>query len=104
MDITVLYTEDCPSLEPLMAELHDLVRGRSDVTVTTTLVRSDDEASRLEFHGSPTILVDGSDPFPAPREPVGLSCRTYPCCADAAGHAPGFPTGECLAQAIQISK
>ncbi|MCL4445719.1 MAG: thioredoxin family protein [Actinobacteria bacterium] len=102
MNVTVLYTEDCPNLDPLIAELHDLLDERSDAVVTAKLVRSDDEARRLQFHGSPTILVDGHDPFPAPPEPAGLSCRQYPCCRDAAGHVPGFPTRSCLAETLGV--
>ncbi|HVA05985.1 MAG TPA: thioredoxin family protein [Acidimicrobiales bacterium] len=103
MNVTVLHTEDCPNLEPLMAELHDLLDDRSDAVVTTTLVRTNDEAKRLGFHGSPTILIDGHDPFPASPEPVGLSCRQYPCCRDAAGHAAGFPTRTRLAEVLRAS-
>lgn len=102
MNVTVLHTENCPNLEPLMAELHDLLEGHSDAALTATLVASDDEAARLGFHGSPTVLIDGHDPFPAPPEPVGLSCRQYPCCRDAAGHAPGFPVRTRLAEVLRV--
>lgn len=34
-------------------------------------------AQRVGFRGSPTILVDGRDPFASGDEPVGLSCRVY---------------------------
>jgi hypothetical protein len=29
------------------------------------------------FRGSPTVLVDGRDPFADRQAPVGLSCRVY---------------------------
>lgn len=103
MNVAILHTEDCPNLEPLLAELRSLLEGRDDVALTTTPVRTDDEARRLGFHGSPTILIDGTDPFPAPPEPVGLSCRQYPCCRDASGRAPGHPTRAKLAEALQIT-
>lgn len=103
MNVTVLHIEDCPNWEPLMAELHELLDGRSDVVLTSTPVRSDDEAARLGFHGSPTVLIDGHDPFPGPPEPIGLSCRSYPCCADAAGHAPGYPARGKLAEALRVN-
>jgi hypothetical protein len=103
MNITVLHTEDCPNLEPLMAELHDLLRGRGDVTVATTVVRTDDEAQRLGFHGSPTLLVDGRDPFPAPLGPVGLSCRQYLCCREGDDRVPGFPSRTNLAELLGLA-
>lgn len=103
MNVTILHTEDCPNLEPLLAELRSVIDDRADVTVTTTLVRSDADAMRLGFHGSPTILIDGTDPFPGPAEPVGLSCRSYPCCADPGASAPGYPTRERLAEVLQLT-
>ena len=91
-----------PGTRPL-AELRSLIDSRDDVTLTTTPVRSDADALRLGFHGSPTILIDGIDPFPGPSEPVGLSCRSYPCCADAAGRAPGYLSREKLAEVLQLT-
>ena len=103
MNVTILHTEDCPNLVPLLAELQSLIGDRADITLTTMAIRSGDEALPLGFHGSPTILIDGTDPFPAPPEPVGLSCRSYPCCTDAVGRASGYPTRERLAEVLQIT-
>ena len=35
------------------------------------------EAERVGFRGSPTILLDGHDPFAEAGDPVGLACRVY---------------------------
>lgn len=102
MNITVLHIEDCPNTDPLVAELEDLIRDRSDISLTTVLVHTDEEGRKLGFHGSPTILVDGNDPFPAPEGSIGLSCRRYQCCGDGAGKATGYPTGDLLAEVINI--
>lgn len=41
-------------------------------------IRTEDDAVRLGFPGSPTILVGGEDiQTPGPDQPVGLSCRVY---------------------------
>jgi len=40
-------------------------------------VAGPEEAERLHFTGSPTILVDGSDPFGAADAPVAFACRFY---------------------------
>ena len=40
-------------------------------------VRSDDDAARERFVGSPTIRVDGRDVQDPGSEPVGLTCRVY---------------------------
>ncbi len=77
--IELLYWEGCPShpeakalLEQVLAEL-----GRDDQIVMTE-VRSDEEAERLRFPGSPTIRVDGRDidAMGASGRP-SLTCRIY---------------------------
>lgn len=99
MNLTVLHVEGCPSLEPLVDELTGLVGARTDITVTTVLVESELQATRLGFHGSPTILVDGVDPFPSPPETAGLSCRVY---SDSSGRLAGVPSRAALAAALGI--
>ena len=77
--IELLYWEGCPShpeakalLEQVLAEL-----GRNDQIVMTE-VKSDEEAERLRFPGSPTIRVDGRDidAMGAGGRP-SLTCRIY---------------------------
>ena len=77
MDITVLVIEGCPSTgraqENLRAAL--ALTGR-DAAVVVRTVTTDLEADRLGFAGSPTILIDGHDPFPGAAA-GGLSCRIF---------------------------
>jgi hypothetical protein len=40
-------------------------------------VETAEDAERLRFIGSPTILVDGRDPFAGVAAPFGLTCRVY---------------------------
>ena len=40
-------------------------------------VATPQEALRLGMHGSPTVLIDGRDPFPTDVEQGSLSCRLY---------------------------
>ena len=77
--IELLFWQGCPShpeakalLEQVLTEL-----GRDDQIVMTE-VRSDEEAERLHFPGSPTIRVDGRDidAFGANGRP-SLTCRIY---------------------------
>ncbi|WP_040493594.1 hypothetical protein, partial [Ilumatobacter nonamiensis] len=44
---------------------------------TRRIVDTPEEAERTRFRGSPSILVDGVDPFTDADAPVGLSCRMY---------------------------
>jgi hypothetical protein len=40
-------------------------------------VNSVEDAERLGFLGSPTVLIDGADPFAEPDATPSLSCRVY---------------------------
>ena len=77
MEITLLYFDGCPNWKIADERLAQLASERPDVHVTRHLVETADEAERLAFHGSPSILVDGVDPFAAPGAAVGLTCRLY---------------------------
>lgn len=78
MDVQLLYFDSCPNWrlaqDRLRAALH--VVGR-DVDVSLVEVATPEDAERLSFRGSPTVLVDGEDPFADSAAPVGLSCRVF---------------------------
>ena len=66
----------------IFAHLDTAVTGTGKVistvqNITLQPVESADEAQRLGFRGSPTILVDGRDPWADSDAPVGLSCRVF---------------------------
>ena len=73
----MLAVADCPHValarERIAAALERLGRGAE---TTERLVAREEDAVRLGFRGSPTILIDGTDPFPADGNP-GLACRLY---------------------------
>ena len=77
MEITLLYFDGCPNWKITEERLATIAAERADVTVTRHLVETVDEARRVGFHGSPSILVDGIDPFAAADAGVGLTCRLY---------------------------
>lgn len=77
MDITLLYFEDCPNWKIADVRLTALAAERPDIRVTRHLVETPEEAERTQFHGSPSIQVDGVDVFAEPDPDVGLSCRRY---------------------------
>ena len=74
--VELQYFPDCPNWQVAAQRLHDVAQRRG-LDVVLRVVDSDDEAQRVGFHGSPTILIDGHDPFVVGDEPVGLSCRLY---------------------------
>ncbi|MBA2715514.1 MAG: thioredoxin family protein [Propionibacteriales bacterium] len=77
MDIALLYFDDCPNWKIADERLAVIAAERADVTVSRHLVETLEEAERVGFHGSPSILVDGVDVFAEPDDGVGLSCRVY---------------------------
>ena len=76
MDVTVLYFAGCPHWK-LAEERVATVAEELGFAVSRREVLAHEEAERLGFRGSPTILVDGRDLFAEGHEPVGLSCRVY---------------------------
>jgi hypothetical protein len=68
---------DCPNVKLLEERLAQVLGGRQDVTVSRQVIADQDEAARRGMHGSPTILVDGVDPFAGPGQSASVSCRLY---------------------------
>jgi hypothetical protein len=97
MDLTVLAVPDCPNVVLLKRRLAQVIEGRRDVTIKRQVIADEDEAARRGMHGSPTILVDGVDPFADPGEPASVSCRLY---RDGNGQVDGAPSINQLRQAI----
>lgn len=62
-------------------------------------VVTQDEAERVGFHGSPSILIDGVDAFASAGDTVGLACRVYSTIEGLTGS----PTLEQLREAIARS-
>jgi hypothetical protein len=77
MNVTLLYFDGCPHWLTTADHLQMLAAERPDLTITHRLVTTPDEAEAVRFRGSPSILVDGVDPFADPDAPVGLTCRVY---------------------------
>jgi hypothetical protein len=77
--ITIQYFEGCPHWRLADDRVQGVLRtlGRGDVKLELQLIDSPQTAERVGFHGSPTILVDGRDPFATGAEPVGMTCRVY---------------------------
>jgi len=74
-----------------------VIAGRGDVDVKRRLVDSEEVASELGMAGSPTLLVDGRDPFTEPARSTSVSCRLY---RDETGHLAGAPSVAQLRRAL----
>ena len=77
MEIMLQYFDGCPNWEVLDHRIAEALHGRTDASIIRQRVGTTEEAVRLGFHGSPTILIDGIDPFAEPSAPVGLACRVF---------------------------
>ena len=98
MDVRLLYFDGCPNWTVAEERLRSaLVRvGRSDEPIHRVLVETAEEAERLGFVGSPTIFIDGRDPFAVGGEQPALACRVF---TTPDGRA-GSPTLEQLVEAL----
>jgi hypothetical protein len=89
MRVKVLTVPDCPNGLAAGRHLAEALAGRTDVGVEQRVVSTPEEAERYGMHGSPTILIDGRDPFAEPGAVASLSCRLY---RDGDGRAQGAPS------------
>jgi hypothetical protein len=94
--VTLLYFDDCSNWTTTAAHLVTLADDDPGLLASHHRVTTPEEADRVGFRGSPSVLVDEVDPFADPDAPVGLSCRVY--------HTPdgmaGSPTLEQLRWAL----
>jgi hypothetical protein len=79
MSITFFYFEDCPSHDAALERLRQVMAEVGvDAEIEIVQVETDEQAQRLRFAGSPTILINGRDiDPPATDSYYGLSCRAY---------------------------
>ena len=77
MDVTLLYFDDCPNWKIADGHLTTLVEEVGNLTVSRQIVDTPEEAERVGFRGSPSILADGVDLFAHSDDPIGLACRVY---------------------------
>lgn len=93
--IELLVVPDCPHAtlaETLLrVTLNELCLPH--VPVLTTVVETMSDAIRRGFTGSPTIMINGIDPWAPPDGKPALACRLYPSSA-------GTPTQYSLARAL----
>jgi hypothetical protein len=81
----------------VIERLAQALGGRADVQVATRVIDTIEQADRWGMHGSPTVLIDGRDPFARPGTLASVSCRLY---QDESGRAQGAPSLTRLRQAV----
>ncbi len=98
MHLTILAEPTCPNASVLKARLAEVLDGRAGISISHEVITSSDDAARRGMHGSPTLLIDGADPFATPGQAPSMSCRLY---RDDSGHVSGAPSVSQLRYAIE---
>lgn len=74
VNLEVLHVPDCPNLAAMLTRLRQL----TDLPVATREITTETDASAAGMSGSPTLLINGHDPFRSPNQPdSAIACRIY---------------------------
>jgi hypothetical protein len=77
--VEVLTVTDCPHRSLTLGRLRlalDRI-GLTGAAVTERVIDDPTEAIGAGMHGSPTVLIDGQDPFTASGTEASVSCRLF---------------------------
>jgi hypothetical protein len=99
MRLQVVHVPDCPGAAELTARLGLLLSGSGSARIEQQVVNDLDQAAALRMIGSPTLLIDGIDPFAPAGQPPSLSCRLY---RDENGTLSGSPSLAQLREALAM--
>ncbi|MBW5480381.1 hypothetical protein [Streptomyces bambusae] len=79
MEIEVLVVPDCPHRQLAEQRLRHALddEGLAATAFATRVITGAAEAERSGFTGSPTVLINGRDPFAQPHATPSLACRIY---------------------------
>lgn len=74
----MLTVPDCPNGPVLEERLSQaLAELGSQASIVRRTVEDEEQAARWGMRGSPTLLINGVDPFADPAVPTSVSCRIY---------------------------
>lgn len=95
MEVTIQHFDGCPHWRLADERLRALA-DEIGFELTYEVIDTPEAAEEVGFRGSPTILVDGVDPFSDGDGSAGLSCRVY----DTPQGRAGAPTLEQLREVL----
>jgi aminoglycoside 6'-N-acetyltransferase len=75
--LRILHVRDCPNVRLLAERLGIALRDHRDIVVTWQVIDTVEAATTEGMNGSPTLLVDGVDPFAEPGQQPSLSCPLH---------------------------
>ncbi|WP_234552732.1 alkylmercury lyase [Rhodococcus qingshengii] len=89
MNLEILQVPDCPNVPLLEQRIEHALSGAPIEWELRHVIIEDPRSAELAgMTGSPTLLVDGLDPFAEPDQPPSVSCRLYREVTGAVGGAP----------------
>ncbi|MFE3190543.1 organomercurial lyase [Nocardia sp. NPDC059240] len=79
MKLEILQVPDCPNVAVLEDRIREALTGTAlTIEIVHHVVTDHEEAAATGMTGSPTLLIDGRDPFATDGSVASLSCRLYP--------------------------
>ncbi|MEO0096358.1 MAG: DUF2703 domain-containing protein [candidate division WOR-3 bacterium] len=102
MRIRFLYFKDCPNAEPALRLLKKVLKEmKINEEVETIEIKSEKDAKRYNFLGSPSIQINGIDiEKERKNDPPMFGCRVY---KTPDGYS-GVPPAELIVKAIKREK
>ncbi len=99
MKLEILWIDGCPSYESMLESLEQVMREEKIAApIEMVQVRDDSDAVAKKFLGSPTLRIDGVDPFAEPHQTnFAMQCRLY----QTSKGLRGVPTQEMLRSALR---
>jgi hypothetical protein len=78
MEVVLQFFDGCPGWRVAHERLRSAMSAAGvEAPIRHVEISTIEAAERAGFVGSPTILIDGRDPFPDGGASPGLACRRY---------------------------
>lgn len=102
VNVRFLYYRECPSYDMALALLHQvLAETQQDASIQVIEVTTEEEAQRLRFPGSPTIIIQDHDIAPPdPQARYALTCRAY---QHEDGRITPLPSADMIRRALHLA-
>ncbi|MEU4808097.1 alkylmercury lyase family protein [Nocardia fluminea] len=102
MKLEILHVRDCPNVAVLEQRIQQVTADQpTPVEITHRMIDDPEQAVAAGMTGSPTLLLDGHDPFATPGVESSVSCRLYP---DESGRLDGAPSVIALRAALGLAR
>ncbi|MRH91659.1 alkylmercury lyase [Nocardia sp. SYP-A9097] len=97
MKLEILQVPDCPNV-PVLEDRIRQAAGKS-VEIVHRVIDDLDQAEAAGMAGSPTLLIEGRDPFATAGQVANVSCRLY---RSESGGLEGAPSVAALREVLDL--